>query len=345
MKKNNHIKTVQKVLGVAVLASCLQTAMAAPKVVSSIYPLQQIANAITGEQTQLVADSYLSPHSYTLKPSEARQVINADLFVWVGDVMMPQLKQFVEKRQEKHKITITASRVVGVHLIKLNHDETSTHQQAHSEFQPADKAEENNKNDSAEDKAKHNAEHEHSAAYDPHLWLSTENAKAIASEIAKKLSQMDNANEARYQANLKRFIAKLEEVKKTIKTGFEDNPPKPYFIFHDAYGYFEKEFGLSHADKIRSHAGQAPQTKHLADLKAVLSAHKDACLFREPQFESPLITQLTEDSQITVATLDPLGYVKDSADNKDKAGYARILQNLADALQNCGKPLVPKRKK
>lgn len=270
----------------------------APTVVSTIYPLQQIANAIAGEPTTLLADSQLSPHSYHLKPKDMRTIAGADILVRVGDAMMPQLHNAVKNRDEKGKITITTAQLPDIQLIRTEH--TPAFDKQHKGLN-----------------------------YDPHLWLSTDNARVIANAIAEALIASDADNEKRYRDNLQTFNAQLKQTHQDIHDAFAAQPPRPYFIFHDAYHYFENEFGIHHAGVIRAHAAQTPRTKQLVALKQKIAETPNACLFREPQFQSSLIDKLSADTDITVATLDPVGYQQQ--DN----GYASILLTIAERLQRC----------
>lgn len=298
-------------------------ALAAPKVISSIYPLQQIANAIVGEPTELLADSYLSPHDYTMTPTNVRAIHDAALFVWIGDAMMPQLHPYTAQRQANHKRTITASRLPDIHLITgretHNHHAHSDHAHHHHE-------------DEAHDKTQPAA----TLTYDPHLWLSTDNARVIAKAIAESLSQIDPDNKHRYAENLNQFINTVAQTKAQIADSLHSNPLPAYFVFHDAYHYFEDEFGIRHTGVIRAHAGQVLRTKHLSNLQKQLEKTPNACLFREPQFQSPLIDKLATSDNVTVATLDPVGYRTDK--DAGQSGYPAILSALATQLQRCGQP-------
>ncbi len=312
MMKNFNTYTPNRLFKPLLAGLCVGTmtwAQAAPKVVSSIYPLQQIANAIVGEQTGLIVDSYLSPHDYKLKPQDVQKIGNADIFLWANEHVAPQLAKAVSRRE--NGVTLTAAKLPDIELLKLGKD-AHDHHEAHE----------------------HGETHDHEkVAYDPHLWLSPHNAKVIASALAKKLSKIDSANAGNYAKNLKGFIADVDASKADIEKQLKANPPKPYFIFHDAYGYFEHEFGLKHAGTLRAHAGQAPRTQHIVKLQQHLKAASDACLFTEPQFNSPLVKQLVNDTRVTISTLDPIGYQKKQGNVKN--GYTQLLQRLAEHLQTC----------
>lgn len=323
-------------------AFMLNVGYAAPRVVSSIYPLQQIANEITGENTELVADSYLSPHTYAVKPSDAYKVKNADIMLWIGASMMGQLDPYVAQRGVD-KITITASQLPKIKLLEghdhdhdHDHDSHDKHDEHdhdnHAEHDDHDKDEHDahQHDDKADKHEKHDDKHDDDFSYDPHLWLSTENAQVIATALTDELIKLDSTNADTYRRNLAAFIQKLDDTRTFISGNFESNPAPAYFIFHEAYAYFENEFGVEHIDVIRTHAAQAPKTRHLNELRKKIASHPNACLFREPQFQSAIVDKLTADSTVKVATLDPVGYEKDK-----NIGYTTILRNIAKQITAC----------
>lgn len=86
---------------------------------------------------------------------------------------------------------------------------------------------------------------------------------------------------------------------------------------------------------ITVHAGQALlPTKKIAAIQEKLQKHPKPCLFREPQFDAPIISKLAaENKTVVVDELDPVGYQK-----KD-IGYPAILLNIANKLVNCSQRL------
>lgn len=282
--------------------------MANPRVVSTIYPLQQIANAITGEQTGLIVDSYLSPHSYHSKPSDAKNLLEADVLLTVGEVLMPQLNSYIKQR--KNKITLQASQLPGIHLIQGHH-----HHHEPDEL--------------GETRLLYKQPTHHDYQYDPHLWLSPDNAVVIATALAQQLTQLAPENQTHYDKNLQLFKQQIQQTLSSIKQQLENLELVPYFVFHDAYRYFENYFEISSAGVIRAHVGQSVRTKHLTELKARLDKLPIACLFREPQFQSSIVDKLAQHPNLVVATIDPVGYTQ------PQKGYSKILTDIADALVYC----------
>ncbi len=77
------------------LILCVSTPVsAAPlKVVTSIYPLQLIAESVLGSQAEVVTllTAGQSPHNFALKVSDRRKLADADLVLWVGPTLEPYL--------------------------------------------------------------------------------------------------------------------------------------------------------------------------------------------------------------------------------------------------------------
>ncbi len=282
---------------------------AKPTVVSSIYPLQQIANAIVGQPTDLINQSYLSPHSYHVKPADIQKITDSDIILWVGPALMPQLDKYIDKRPQD-KVTLTATELPNIQLLESNH---THHEDEHH----------HDENDN---------KHTHDMNIDPHLWLSTDNAIVIAKSLTDSLIKLDKANTDSYQKNLQQFLTDVENTKAKIIADFSHNPTPNYFVFHNAYAYFEKEFAVSYRGVITLYAGQSPKAKHLNELRKQLTKTQNACLFREPQFDSKIIKRLTDNTSVTIATLDPIGYEKDK-----NIGYPMILENIAKQIIGCGK--------
>ncbi len=88
-------------------------------------------------------------------------------------------------------------------------------------------------------------EHHHHGDYNMHLWLSPEIARASAVAIHKKLVELMPQSRAKLDANLKDFEAQLATTDKQVGNELAPLKGKGYFVFHDAWGYYEKHFGLT----------------------------------------------------------------------------------------------------
>ena len=71
------------------------TVSADVKVVTSIKPIHSLAAYVMDGvgKPNVIVDGYNSPHGFSLKPSHAKMIENADLIIWVGE----DLEAFLEK--------------------------------------------------------------------------------------------------------------------------------------------------------------------------------------------------------------------------------------------------------
>ena len=92
MKK---IKKIPFLLTILSLITFFSPANAEIKVVASIKPIHSLASYLMDgvAKPDLIVDGYASPHGFSMKPSHAKMLQNADLIFWVGE----DLENFLEK--------------------------------------------------------------------------------------------------------------------------------------------------------------------------------------------------------------------------------------------------------
>jgi ABC-type Zn2+ transport system substrate-binding protein/surface adhesin len=62
-----------------------------------------------------------------------------------------------------------------------------------------------------------------------------------------------------------------------------------YFVFHDAYGYFEKHYGLTSLGHFTVNPEIQPGAQRLHEIRTQLVEQKATCVFAEPQFRPAVI--------------------------------------------------------
>ncbi|MFS0825076.1 zinc ABC transporter substrate-binding protein ZnuA [Pseudomonas phoenicis] len=294
------------------------TAHADVRVLTSIKPLQQIAAAIqdgVGSPDVLLPPG-ASPHHYALRPSDVRKVANADLLYWIGPDMENFLPRVVGSRD---KPTVAVMTLKGIRLRHFGEDSQSHADHDDHDAHPA--------SDSAD-------EHDHDhrpGSVDAHLWLSTANARVIAAKMASDLMRADPANIPRYQANKKAFVERLDALDARIKTRVAGIADKPYFVFHEAFDYFEEAYGLKHTGVFSVASEVQPGAQHVAAMRERLQAVGKTCVFSEPPIRPRLAETLTAGLPVRLAELDALG----GTDPVDGHGYERLLEKLGTDLAGC----------
>jgi zinc transport system substrate-binding protein len=168
-------------------------------------------------------------------------------------------------------------------------------------------------------------------SFDPHVWLDPENAKAMAAAVAAELAKADPANSEIFTKNAEAFARSLDTLSGQIAADLTAVRAAPYVVFHDAYQYFEKRFGLSPAGSISDVSAKAPSAKRLREIRGKIKEVKAACVFREPQYDGKVVATVVEGTGAKAGVLDPLG-----ADiQPGPEAYHQLLSRLSGDLRAC----------
>ncbi|QQE88861.1 zinc ABC transporter substrate-binding protein [Azotobacter chroococcum] len=286
------------------LAGCMASAAAEVRLLTSVKPLQLIAAAVqdgAGAPDVLLPPG-ASPHHYALRPSDVRALREAALFYWIGPDLETFLPRVLDGRRQP---SLAVQELPGLQL-------------RHFAGEPA----------AGKD------EHDHAhrpGSLDAHLWLLPANARLIAARMASDLAGADPASAARYQANLAAFEARLDELDRRLKARLEKLAGKPYFVFHEAYDYFEAAYGLDHAGVFSVSPDVQPGARQVAQMRQRLQEAGPTCVFSEPPLQPRLAQTLSAGLPVRLAELDPLG----SAVPVGPQGYEQLLEGLGEGLAGC----------
>ena len=297
------------------------SAQAQVQILTSIKPLQLIAAAIQDGQgePQVLLPPGASPHYFVLRPSDAKRLDKANLFYWIG----PDLENFLPRLLEKRsKLSVAVQNLPELHLQYFGDEHQHAHTAAHGHT------------DQHKQHADNLVEHDHAhqpGAVDAHLWLLPENAQVIAARISADLSAHDPDNATVYAENLLAFSQRLEALDQQLKTELAPIQDKSFFVFHEAFNYFEQAYGLKHAGVFAiSHELQSG-AKHVSQMRARLQQAGPSCVFSEPPMQPRLAHTLAEGLPVTLAELDALG----SNLPVSAQAYEQLLKNLAAQFSAC----------
>ena len=290
-----------------------QAASAPPKVLVSIKPLHSIVAAVMGNagKPDLLIPASASPHSYALKPSDARKIASADVIFWVG----PVLENFLEKpfaTLAPRARRVALSEVDGVLRVPARRGGLWEGEADHP------------------DKF---------AGIDGHNWLDPRNAAAMAEAVAKTLGALDPARARLYAANAAAFEARMQHLDIVLAQMLSAVRSRPYIVFHDAFHYFELRYGLSPAGAVTVAADRPAGARRIEALRRKIKQTHAICVFSTPQYPPKLIAALTEGTDARLGVLDDMG-----ADiPAGPALYETLMRRIAGALVACLAPPPPRR--
>ncbi len=307
-------KWLQRTLLVSTLVMAGPLSSASAAVVTTIRPLGFIASAIADgvTPTEVLLPDGASPHDFALRPSDIQRLRSADLVLWVGPDMEAFLTKALVPISATRKLAISELPAVKPLLMKGEDDDD--HDQAGEAHNHAD-----------DDHGHHHGE------YNMHVWLSPEVAKVTAIAIHDRLLELMPQNKDKLDANLRQFENLLTQTDKNVGNMLTPVQGKGYFVFHDAYGYFEKHYGLSPLGHFTVNPEIQPGAQRLHQIRTQLVEQKAVCVFAEPQFRPAVINAVAKGTTVRSGTLDPLGI--GIALGKDS--YGKFLTQLSSQYVSC----------
>jgi zinc transport system substrate-binding protein len=295
-------------------------------VVVTIKPVHALVAGVLGKAgtASLLVTGAASPHTFSLKPSDAVSLGKADVFVRVSEAVEPFTKK-VLATLPKATTVVTLEDAPGVTLLPIRTGET---------FEGHD----HGKDDG------HGHAHGHGKAKagkaakpetDGHVWLDPANAKAFVNQLVEIFSKRQPADAASFKANGDDTIRQLDALDAELKVELAGLQSLRYVVFHDAFQYFERRYGLAPVGSITINPEVSPSGKRLTAIRKKIAGLSAVCIMREPQFDPKLATSVAAGlTSVRTGVLDPIG-----ADlNPGPDAYGAVLRKLAAGLKACANP-------
>jgi len=212
-------------------------------------------------------------HTFEPKPADVRTVASAKLLVMNG----LGLDDWLEK-------TITNASAAGTPLLKLGVDLPGV------ALLPG----------------------EDPGTQNPHLWMDVKYAELYVDRIEAALASADPAHGPDFKTQADAYKARLEALDAHVRAGIATIPEanRRLVVFHDAFPYFAREYGITIVGVAVEAPGQDPSAGYTAELIQAIKAAGVKAIFSEIQFPTKLVDQLaTETGAKVVANLydDALG--------------------------------------
>lgn len=298
-------------LAVALAIADLESAHAAPRVVVTVKPLHSlVAGVMAGVGVpELIIRGAGSPHTYNLKPSEARLLDGAQVVFWIGESLETFMAAPLAALGSRARV-VALLHAPGVAPLR-GRGGGPWEEHPGSEAAGA-------------------GEHV-DATYDGHLWLDPAKAQVIARTVAAVLGESDPAQRERYADNADRMIARIAVLDAELGGTLAPVRDVPYVVFHDAYQYFETHFALRAVGSVTVSPERTPGARRIREIREKIRSLGARCIFSEPQFPSAILGTLLEGTGTRTGTLDPLG-----ADlPPGPEAYFTLMRALGSSLASC----------
>ena len=360
-------------IGVAALATGPSVASSAetPNVVASIKPIHSLLAGVmdgVGRPVLLVPGG-ASPHTFSLRPSDAKAIEDADIVVWVGEDLESFLVQPLDALASDAYI-LELSRAEGIMLHGFreggaweehdddhgedegeHHDEEEEEGEHHDGDEEEEEGEHHDGDEEEEEGEHHDDDgragmdeeegevhvhhedgHEHhSGEYNMHLWLDPANAEVVVDSMADALSRIDPERASVYEENAAAVKARLRALDEELMEAFAPVRDRGFIVFHDAWQYLDLRYGLRAVGSVTVNPDRSPGAARLAEIREKIVDAEATCVFAEPQFEPRLVRTLVEGTGAATGTLDPLGAALEEGPDL----YFDLMRENARAFRAC----------
>ncbi|MHC4777834.1 MAG: metal ABC transporter solute-binding protein, Zn/Mn family [Planctomycetota bacterium] len=243
-----------------------------------ILPLADFVERIGGDRVaiEVLVPPGQSPATYEPTPRQMARLGEGAVLFRTGS---PFESRFVEKLKSVHgKLPLVDLRE-GIELMEMG-DEHCHHEGEHGE------------ESCSEDLT------------DPHIWLDPIRAKTMAAHICETLKNLAPEHEKEFKARLAEFVKELDMIHDRISKILAPLKGREIFVFHPAYGYFAKRYGLEQV--AVETGGKEPGPKRLANLIEMARERRVKVVFVQPQFSRKSAEAVAKAIGGAVVPMDPL---------------------------------------
>jgi len=247
-------------------------------VVVTIPVLKDWAERIGGSHVKVVSlmSGLESEHTYSPRPNDLVAIRKARVLLEVGVGLEVWVSSLVKNSGNSSLRVVTTSK--GIALIR-NHEQ---HDEATKTLQ-----------------ARHQAGN-------PHVWLDPENAKIMMRHITDAFIKMDPGHASDYRNNQAAYLRQLDQVQAELAERLHSIADRRVVVYHPAWPYFARRFGIQIAGEIISQPGAEPSAHHLQELITLIRKEHIRVIVSEPQLNQKIPEVLARETGAHVVVLTPL---------------------------------------
>lgn len=251
-------------------------------VAATISPLADIVQNVGGNRVEVVQllPPGASPHAYDLSPSQVARVSQAQVLFVIGH----GLDNWAQEIATANNISIVTVDN-EIKLIEGSHEDEHSDEEDHEE-----------------------------SDFDPHYWLSIPNGMLISKTIQQTLAERFPQYAEEFKTNQNNYAAQLAKADLELRRKL-GNEPKQIAVFHGAWDYFARDYGLEIVASFEEFPGVDPTPQYLSNFREQIIANNVNTIFVEPQLSTDNLRPIASDLGVDLIMLDPLG------GTEDKPGY------------------------
>lgn len=254
------------------------------QVAVTIAPLKAIIEELAGERLEVIAvlPPGASPHTYEIRPSDARASEQALALFYVG----PGLDEWAARLPARERVAVFELVPARERRVWSAAEACTDHGHDHG----------------------HGGDHAPSE-YDPHFWSDPLTVRAVIPAIARELTRLDPAGAAVYARNAEDFAARLERLHLDLAARMTPYRGTVVALFHPSWNYYLDRYGIEVGAYIEPDPGKEVSPRYLKGVLDTIEAREIRAVFTEPQLPKRPAEVIAEATGRTLYELDPIGGV------------------------------------
>jgi zinc transport system substrate-binding protein len=255
-----------------------------PVVTVTILPLRYFVEQLSGDHFQInvLVPPGASHHNYDPTPRQLQELEKSGALFINGHLGFENA--WVPKMRSNYHGLQIVDLSEGVDLITVEGGEGS-HAGESGEMKAAD----------------HDHEHE---GVDPHYWMSAEEARKLAANMARGLIRADPACRQLVEGNLSRLDRRLDSLSQSMRQRFSTMDHRSFMIFHPALAYLARDYQMNqHSMEL---AGKEPTASHFRKLVDLARAEKINTIFIQKEYDQENAQTFARETGARIVVIDPM---------------------------------------
>ncbi|MBZ4653042.1 MAG: transporter substrate-binding protein [Peptococcaceae bacterium] len=276
-------------------------------VYTSFYPMYDFTKKIGGDKVEVIniVPAGAQPHSFEPSTKLLAELTKAKLFIYNGAGMEHYIDKVKETLKGSPLILVETSS--GLDLIKGEHEHGNDHEIEHAD-----------------------------TGFDPHTWVSPNNAIKQGEKILEALVQVDEANKDYYEKNYQQFKDELLKLDREYKETLAKCKKKEIVVSHDSFAYLARDYGLKQIPVMGLNADAEPAPGKLKEIVNIVKKNKINYIFFETLVSPKISETIARETKTQTLVLNDVGGLteKDLQHGKDYFSIMREnLESLKTALE------------
>jgi zinc transport system substrate-binding protein len=243
-----------------------------PVVIVSILPQKTFAEKIAGDDfdVQVLVPHGANPESYSLLPSQLKDISRADVWFRIGHIGFELSWQDRVSELNSNMQVIDLSD--GLDLIQ-------------------------------EEEIQH-GDHVHVGGIDPHIWLSPKLVKQMSEEMTEVLSGINPEKASEYKGNYMQFVKEIDRLDVDLRKTLKDYKGRSFITFHPSLSYFARDYGLQ--QHALESGGKEPTPQHMARVVELARKENIGVIYIQSEFDRDNARVFAEEIKGKVIEVKPL---------------------------------------